>query len=110
MVIGLLAFLVLLDEKKYQYQYERLAWTVMALLLAFAIPVSVVRNIYYGIYWFIMPTLLVITNDSFAYIFGQIFGRTPLLKISPKKTVEGFIGGVISTFLMAFLVRSLFFS
>ena len=52
----------------------------------------------------IMPAMLVITNDIFAYIFGRIFGRTQLIELSPKKTLEGFIGGFISTLAMAILV------
>jgi phosphatidate cytidylyltransferase len=39
----------------------------------------------------------VIANDVFAYIFGISFGRTPLIKLSPKKTVEGFVGAFWST-------------
>lgn len=34
-------------------------------------------------------------NDTMAYIVGSLIGRTPLSKISPKKTWEGTIGGVI---------------
>ena len=30
-----------------------------------------------------------------AYVFGFFFGRTPLIKLSPKKTWEGFIGGAV---------------
>jgi len=36
-------------------------------------------------------------NDTMAYIVGSIIGKTPLSKISPKKTWEGTIGGVILT-------------
>ena len=37
-------------------------------------------------------------NDTFAYIFGVLLGKHPLApKISPKKTWEGFIGGLIFT-------------
>lgn len=32
-----------------------------------------------------------------AYMFGFFFGKTPLIKLSPKKTWEGFIGGAVST-------------
>lgn len=34
-------------------------------------------------------------NDTMAYIVGSIIGRTPFSKISPKKTWEGTIGGII---------------
>lgn len=45
-----------------------------------------------------------ITNDIMAYIFGMWLGKTPLIKLSPKKTWEGFIGGMISTYFLAFIV------
>jgi phosphatidate cytidylyltransferase len=34
-------------------------------------------------------------NDTMAYIVGSLIGRTPLTAISPKKTWEGTIGGII---------------
>ena len=34
-------------------------------------------------------------NDTMAYIVGSIIGKRPLSKISPKKTWEGTIGGMI---------------
>jgi phosphatidate cytidylyltransferase len=40
--------------------------------------------------------LAVATNDAFAQITGQLFGWRPLsLRISPAKTVEGAVGGVL---------------
>lgn len=43
--------------------------------------------------------------DAGAYFSGHLFGRTPLLeRISPKKTVEGTIGGAVITFLTAHVV------
>ena len=44
---------------------------------------------------------MVIINDVMAYMFGFFMGRTPLIKLSPKKTWEGFIGGGISTVFMS---------
>jgi phosphatidate cytidylyltransferase len=35
----------------------------------------------------------------------MLFGKTPLIKLSPKKTWEGFIGGMLSTYVLAFIVR-----
>jgi phosphatidate cytidylyltransferase len=34
-------------------------------------------------------------NDTLAYLVGSFIGKTPLTKISPKKTWEGTIGGII---------------
>ena len=39
--------------------------------------------------------ILIWINDSFAYLIGSNFGRQKLFEsVSPKKTVEGFLGGV----------------
>ncbi|HPA22911.1 MAG: phosphatidate cytidylyltransferase [Chitinophagaceae bacterium] len=34
-------------------------------------------------------------NDTMAYIVGSLIGKTPFSKISPKKTWEGTIGGMV---------------
>lgn len=48
---------------------------------------------------------LIWTNDSMAYLFGSQFGKRKLFeRISPKKTWEGFIGGGLSTLLLAWFV------
>lgn len=53
--------------------------------------------------------ILIWTNDTFAYIVGRSFGKTKLLeKISPKKTIEGFAGGVIFALIAAVLLANYF--
>jgi len=45
--------------------------------------------------------LMVWANDVMAYYTGRHLGRHPLLpKLSPKKTVEGFLGGVVAGVLL----------
>ncbi len=45
------------------------------------------------------------SNDTFAYMFGISMGRHKLFeRISPKKTVEGFVGGVLGTIGIAVLL------
>ncbi|MCR5798065.1 MAG: phosphatidate cytidylyltransferase [Eubacterium sp.] len=36
-------------------------------------------------------------SDTFAYLFGRLFGKKHFSKISPNKTVEGCIGGCLGT-------------
>ncbi|MBA0658964.1 hypothetical protein Goklo_011136 [Gossypium klotzschianum] len=58
--------------------------------------------------WFLLPASLIVINDIFAYIFGFFFGKTPLIKLSPKKTWEGFIGASVTTIISAFVVSIVF--
>ncbi len=49
----------------------------------------------YGFRYFLLALIIPIMTDMFAFVFGKLFGRTPLVpKISPNKTVEGLVGGV----------------
>ena len=49
--------------------------------------------------------ILIWTNDTFAYIVGKSIGKHKLLeRISPKKTIEGFAGGVVFAVLAGFLI------
>lgn len=51
--------------------------------------------------------ILLWTNDTMAYLSGRTFGKRPLApSISPKKTWEGFWGGVISSMVMGWLLAS----
>lgn len=48
---------------------------------------------------------LIWINDTFAYLVGKNFGKKKLFeRISPKKTVEGFLGGLIFTAISGYLV------
>ena len=45
-------------------------------------------------------------NDTMAYIVGSLIGKTPFSRISPKKTWEGTIGGIIlCTVIMGFVMQ-----
>ena len=51
--------------------------------------------------------ILTWTFDSFAYLFGSLYGRNKILpKISPKKSWEGFFGGYISTLIISFILMN----
>jgi phosphatidate cytidylyltransferase len=56
---------------------------------------------------YIIPVTIVVAiwiNDTMAYLIGSLIGKTPLSKVSPKKTWEGTVGGIIfCVILMYFL-------
>ncbi len=44
--------------------------------------------------------VMIWASDTFAYLAGRSFGKRPFApKLSPKKTIEGFVGGCIGTLL-----------
>jgi phosphatidate cytidylyltransferase len=49
--------------------------------------------------------ILIWVNDSFAYLVGKSIGRTKLYpSVSPKKTVEGTLGGFVFTMAAAYIM------
>ncbi len=45
-----------------------------------------------------LPLIIIFSiwiNDTMAYITGSLIGKTPFSSISPKKTIEGTIGGIV---------------
>jgi phosphatidate cytidylyltransferase len=69
-----------------------------------------ISNTYEGLIYFILPSMLIVVNDIFAYIFGYFLGRHPMIALSPKKTWEGYFGGAISTCLFSIIVSLTLFS
>ncbi|KAK8106150.1 phosphatidate cytidylyltransferase [Apiospora kogelbergensis] len=113
-VIGFVFFVASLKAGHLKFQFTNFAWTHMALYLIVVQAHFVMNNVFEGMIWFFLPASLVITNDIFAYICGITFGRTQLIKLSPKKTVEGFVGAWVMTVIFAFgltnlLMRSKYF-
>ncbi|KAM7530833.1 hypothetical protein LguiB_034243 [Lonicera macranthoides] len=106
-IAGFMWFILTLKKKMYKYQFGQYAWTHMILIVVFTQSSFTVANIFEGIFWFLLPASLIVINDIAAYIFGFFFGKTPLIKLSPKKTWEGFIGASVTTIISAFLLANI---
>jgi phosphatidate cytidylyltransferase len=64
---------------------------------------SNVNNYYEPLIIFSFLSLMWI-SDSAAYVFGVNFGKRPLLKsVSPKKSIEGFLGGLFFSVLLSIM-------
>jgi phosphatidate cytidylyltransferase len=82
-----------------------LAWFYCGLLIASLVGV----RIRFGFAWVIMAFVVAWLNDTAAYFAGHTFGRHPMFaRISPKKTWEGFAGGIAGSVVGALVVRWLF--
>lgn len=103
-VFGIVLFVLSLRKGQYKYQFSMFGWTIIACVLIVTQSTAVIMNIYEGIIWLLLPASMVIVNDCTAYLFGVFFGKTPLIQLSPNKTLEGFIGGLGSTIVWAYFV------
>ena len=62
---------------------------------------------YADFFGYALPCTLIFSiwiNDTMAYIVGSLIGKTPLSKISPRKTWEGTVGGAVLAVLVVSLV------
>lgn len=81
------------------------AWTVVGVLYLGVLGSTIIllREIDFdGREWVYVTVLATFATDTSAYFTGRAIGRTPLAPaISPKKTVEGFLGGCVGGFAVA---------
>lgn len=85
----------------------------IATILYVGIPIGGLISMYILYHSAHLPTniplaliLLIWTNDTMAYITGSFIGKTPFSKISPNKTWEGTVGGVVFTIISVVILSS----
>ena len=99
----LLAFLfVSKSDSKFLATYLKASTFLMGLI--FLIPFMNLATLIHPDNWRVLMAALVVLNfsvDTGAWFFGKKFGKRKLWPaVSPKKTVEGFLGGVISSVIL----------
>ena len=111
MILMLTPLLVALFSNK--YTFEKVVVSLWTAMLFVALPCKLMMDFYRspaifvgGKYLLIILFCLIWINDIFAYLTGMAIGKHKLFeRISPKKTIEGSLGGLVMTILTAFLVN-----
>ncbi len=71
---------------------------------------SVVRLMEDGGWWAVVALVITWGNDTMAYFAGRFLGRHKLYPaVSPNKTWEGFLGGIVGAVGFLFIQRAFFF-
>ncbi len=72
-------------------------------LLGFVITMRYTPDAATGLWYLTLPLLAVVATDVGAYTFGTLFGKRKLApRLSPNKTVEGSLGGLLLAAVMVF--------
>jgi phosphatidate cytidylyltransferase len=70
-----------------------------------------IRLLPQGSSWLLLIMLIVMTNDATAYYVGSAFGKHRLYEaVSPKKSIEGALGGLAGSLIGALLAQYFFFN
>jgi len=106
-------FIIEIFSNQNQKRFNVSVYEISALIYV-AIPFSLLNfiSVFDGKYTYqiLIPIFILIwTNDTFAYLTGITIGRTKFFeKISPKKTWEGTIGGIIFTMIFSYFLNQFF--
>ncbi|MCA0348109.1 MAG: phosphatidate cytidylyltransferase [Flavobacterium sp.] len=107
--IRLLYFLFQKSEKNFNIitQYILLiGYIIFPFILINYVPIG---NKGYNSDILITIIILIWTNDTFAYLIGKNFGKNKLFpSVSPKKTVEGFVGGLFFSIIAGVLISKFY--
>jgi phosphatidate cytidylyltransferase len=100
------------EEAHFIIHFRELAFSIFGLIYLVFIPqyLSKIAELPQGIHWALLFLVIVWSGDTGAYFAGLKYGRRKLYpSISPKKTVEGLMGGLGTGLAMSILCRILFF-
>lgn len=114
--LGLFAYFLFSAERhadeRLGAHFRELMFAVFGLVYLVFIPLFLprIREGASGLHWTVLFFLIVWAGDSGAYFAGMKYGKRKLYpKISPKKTVEGALGGLAAGLAVCVLYRLIFF-
>ncbi|MCV6631474.1 MAG: phosphatidate cytidylyltransferase [Flavobacteriaceae bacterium] len=97
--IQVILLLFLFDSVQLDFKNQATSLAVATTYVGFSFLQIALIPIGFGSYdpWLLFGILAIIwTNDTFAYLSGKLFGKNKLFpSVSPKKSIEGAIGGAI---------------
>lgn len=106
-LIALAAVTLFSFRDELYYENGKLIFTVIYTALPFSFALGLPKS---GSSCFSLEVfflfILIWCSDTFAYLAGRLFGKHKMApKISPKKTWEGYAGGVVLTLIVSFFVE-----
>ncbi|WP_281322406.1 phosphatidate cytidylyltransferase [Flavobacterium aestivum] len=111
LIVSLKCIVFLYDNKIQRIDsFSKFAYLIGYIILPFVI----ITKIPFGIKGYnpnilISIFILIWTNDTFAFLVGKSIGKHKLFeRISPKKTIEGFIGGIIFAIISSYFISKYF--
>lgn len=112
LAIYFLAAVERLGVQEFQNHFKEFVFCVFGLFYLVFIPLELleIRDSQNGLQWVGLFFALLWAGDIGAYFAGQKYGKRKLYpKVSPAKTLEGLLGGILTGCVVAILYKFLFF-
>lgn len=113
LILSIVAYIIIFKQPtELAFDSSKLIFTVVYLCLPFVLFIQLgVKSEFTGDFS-LTPLLaffvLLWLSDTMAYVFGNLFGKTKLSRISQNKTWEGLIGGAFSVILAGVFIEYFF--
>ncbi|WP_185865844.1 phosphatidate cytidylyltransferase [Blattabacterium cuenoti] len=107
---SIIFFIIQLFSKKYSHQEKitqvsHLTFGLVYIIIPFFLASYIYTTIHHGKELILGIFILIWTNDSLSYLIGKKWGKIKIaISISPKKSVEGFIGGFFFCLILGFFL------
>jgi len=99
MTVGIILFVVSLQEGFYSYQFRMLGWTLLSALLIIAGCSGLLLSLWMCRMWFFYSVCCVTARNLVDHLVGQYFPlKTGMSMLKPEATFEGFIAGIFASF------------
>ncbi|QED47575.1 phosphatidate cytidylyltransferase [Cytobacillus dafuensis] len=103
-LIAVLLFLTYTVATKNQFNFDDVAFSILATLYVGIGFYYFIETRESGLVYIFYSLFIIWATDSGAYFIGRAIGKRKLWpEISPNKTIEGFIGGVVCAIIVAIL-------
>ena len=107
-VMGSMAYVALRPGDALEGAADRVARHVLGIgWVGLLVSLVLLRRLDHGVAWIFLCLTIPWAGDTGAYFAGRAFGSHPMApRISPKKTWEGFAGGITMSIVGVFIVRA----
>jgi phosphatidate cytidylyltransferase len=92
-----------MDTFTLRYQINQLGLLVFVVMLCITAGPGLATSSSFGRFWLFIPFVSVAINDAAAFFVGKFFGKHKLIQLSPNKTWEGFLGGIVINIIMTYI-------
>lgn len=108
-IIAILFFYVVVTDMK--ITFKDIAYTSLGIfyITGFTVFLSLIRSLEDGKIILGYTIVVAWSTDIFAYLFGKMIGKHKFSKVSPKKTIEGCLGGAVGAVICG-LIYIVFFN